>query len=90
MTAICPAGPPKLSSATRTHTRNASPKEILRALSANGIAGWLTSVVMLVVWLITFSRCGGLVRGFGSDHCHRDLANRYARLPYVLSRLYIG
>jgi hypothetical protein len=27
ITAIWPAGPPKLSSATRVHTRNASPKE---------------------------------------------------------------
>lgn len=25
MTAICPAGPPKLSSATRSHTQKASP-----------------------------------------------------------------
>ena len=27
MTEICPAGPPKLSNATRTHTRTASRKE---------------------------------------------------------------
>src|SRR3954469_3513626 len=48
MTAICPAGPPKLSAATRSQTRKASPKvtpcECVDA-PLSGVA-WVTALLM--------------------------------------------
>src|SRR5712691_1296340 len=47
MTEICPAGPPKESAATRSHTRNASPRETPCAGSGRVPAGTEISVMPL-------------------------------------------
>src|SRR6267142_4227321 len=64
MTAICPAGPPKLSSATRTHTRTASRKATSwSGAAATGALAMESSAIAIALRSSTAFHVGKIERG---------------------------
>src|SRR5713226_5965890 len=76
ITAICPAGPPKESAATRSHTRNASPSETPCAGRGRVPAETEISVMGSLPYFASFPRKRRAVRGT-EDGCAGGFHNHH-------------